>query len=157
MARTLDWWTERTFGRALGPDGAVDVLDGSGLAVDGATIMRALGNLHFTDEDTAAGGAPGMYYGLRVDTTADGADLARANVNSFDWLWIQSVRFYSVDLRTAGRIGSDPRSRTSEWDTTSRRVLETGETLWLVWLTNGLSATPLHRLLARTLVLSPDV
>lgn len=157
MARTLDWWTERTFGGALDPDGAVDLLAGSGLAVAGATVMRALGNLHFSATDAEAGGAPGMFYGLRVDTTAAASDLSRGNINGFDWLWIQNVRFYRMDTRTTGRMGSDPRSRTSEWDTTARRTLATGETLWLVWTTNGMGATPLHRLFSRALILGPDV
>lgn len=156
MARERNWWTDTAIDTGAAPSGVRDVLSGSGLAVAGATLSRALGSLHTFDVRDTGVGLPNMLYGLKVAATAAATDLAPANINAQDWVWLQRITLNLEMSGTTQVVVANGRDPEASWDAQVQRSLDGVETLWLVWQIEGATMPGVRNcFFSRALVLAP--
>lgn len=158
MVRSRAWWSRLDSNAVRASDSiALDLLDGSGLAVAGATVQRVIGRIdaRYTPEFTL--GFTGLNVAVIVATTPDPATFTFSGGG--DHLYMG--RFVGREavpaqpgLYTTEQLGTIP-----AFDVAGQRILLSGESVWAIAvISNADTASPIRFTWSlRALVLGPDV
>lgn len=131
MARIRAWSTMR-FNEPDNPDfGTFDLLSGTGLAVEGATVQRNIGRLDTEFTRGLGQGLPRCELGIIVGTEpADATIFADSDV---PWLFYASFVLGPQGASVGDRVATDFSSSLTGWDVEGQRTLAAGETVWLAY------------------------
>lgn len=157
MARTNAWWAHsETLGTTMDTV-MFDLLTGSSLAVEGATVRRCLGTMPTSVFAALGHRKPIVRFGLLVGQGFTGAELDPVNWNDHAWFYLTEQSFDEPLPGPGVQVFTTSTDTSGSWDVAVNRVLGVGDSLWLL-------ATVLHeqsaesrnyRVFARTLVTSP--
>lgn len=157
MARERSWWSLSTdLSQWTGIQHSVDLLEGSGLAVPGATIQRVIGRVDVQGIKASQTAATILYVSLLAASSAQlGQILGR---NSLDYLAWLSVPLDRPESLKGDTVGTEPWWDSTEVDSAGQRRLVAGESLWLGLRSIRLDPTAGYqgRITFRTLVLLPE-
>lgn len=140
MARTHTWWTQGLSSSNLQPPASVDLLEGSLGAFQGATLQRLIGRVDVAFAADTAASVIRTIFGILVTDTPDPAILSTNT--SVDYLWFVQFIPDPRPVAAGDFVGSLGFDTITSWDVAGPRIIGTGESVWLLYDSNFVAATP---------------